>query len=112
MDRNYLTFLIFLIFNYFINVYAENNCYICAVIRKEKDKYYDDESEKVQTKIDVLVNERMNDIYYIIKENKHTYILENGKMDKKLKELESSTNEKRHLENKKLNEYIKFNFYL
>jgi len=100
MNRFSLILLIVVTFNYFVNVYAENSYYICAVIRKEKDDYYDDATEKVQTKIDKLVNERMNDIYTIIKENKHTYVLENGKMDKKLKELESS-NEKRDLGNKK-----------
>ena len=101
MNRYALIFLIVVIFNYFINVYAENSYYVCAVLRKEKDDYYDDETEKVQNKIDKLVNERMNDIYTIIKENKHTYTLKNGKMDKKLKELESSSNEKRNLGNKK-----------
>jgi len=112
MNRYSLIFLIVVTFNYFISVYAENDYYVCAIIRKNKDDYYDEASEKVQTKIDELVNERMNDIYTIIKENKHTYILENGKMDEKLKELESSTNEKRHLENKKLlfvNEYRSIN---
>jgi len=101
MNKYSLIFLIVVTFNYFINVYAENNYYVCAVLRKEKDDYYDDETEKVQNKIDKLVNERMNDIYTIIKENKHTYTLKNGKMDKKLKELESSSNEKRNLGNKK-----------
>ena len=101
MNRFSLIFLIVVTFNYFVNVIAENSYYICAVIRKEKDDYYDDATEKVQTKIDKLVNERMNDIYTIIKENKHTYVLDNGKMDKKLNELES-TNEKRDLGSKKL----------
>jgi len=101
MNRYSLIFLIVVTFNYFINAYAENSYYVCAIIRKEKDDYYDEETEKVQNKIDKLVNDRMNDIYTIIKENKHTYILENGKMDKKLKELESSTSEKRSLGNKK-----------
>jgi len=96
-----LIFLIIVAFNCFINVYAENSYYVCAVLRKEKDDYYDEETEKVQNKIDKLVNERMNDIYTIIKENKHTYTLKNGKMDKKLEELESSSNEKRSLGNKK-----------
>ena len=100
MNRYSFILLIVVTFNYFVYVYAENSYYICAVLRKEKDDYYDDASQKVQNKIDKLVNERMNDIYAIIKENKHTYILENGKMDKKLKELESS-NEKRDLGNKK-----------
>jgi len=107
MNRNFFIFLIVVIFNYFINVYAENNYYICAVIRDENDKYYDDAGEEVQTAIDELVNERMNDIYTIIKDNRNTYLLDNGEMDEKLIELElasssSSSLTKRSIENKKL----------
>jgi len=102
MNRHFFTLLVIAIFNYIINVYAENSYYICAVIRDESDKYYDDAEEEVQIAIDELVNERMNDIYTIIKDNKKSYLLENGELDEVLKELESSTIKKRSIENKKL----------
>jgi len=102
MNRNFFIFLIVIIFNYIINVYAENSYYICAVIRNENDKYYDDAGEEVQIAIDELVNERMNDIYTIIRDNRNTYLLENGEMDEILNELQYSTIKKRSIENKKL----------
>jgi len=102
MNKSFLIFIIVVTFNYFINVYAENYFYICAIIRDVNDKYYDDASVEVQNAIDELVNERMNDIYTIISDNRDTYLLENGKIDEILKELNSYTLKKRNLENKKL----------
>jgi len=102
MNKNYLIFLIVLTFNYFINVYAESSYYICAVLRDEYDAYYDDAGEEVQNVIDELVNETMNDIYTIIKDNKNSYHLENDEMDEKLMEFDFSTLTKCNIENKKL----------
>ena len=102
MNKSFIIFIIVVTFSYFINVYAKNNFYICAIIRDVNDKYYDDASVEIQNAIDELVNERMNDIYTIINDNRDTYLLNNGKMDEILKELNSSTLKKRNLENKKL----------
>ena len=86
-----LIFTIVVIFNYLISVtLAENKYYIIGIKRSDNDTIYDDESIQVQQSIDKLVNDRMNDIYNIIIENKDTYTLENGKMDEKLKELNHS----------------------
>ncbi|KAL6632130.1 hypothetical protein U3516DRAFT_837395 [Neocallimastix sp. 'constans'] len=73
-----------------ILIYAENENYIVAIRRSKNDKKYDYESPEIQKKIDELVNDKMNDIYEIIDDNKETYILENGQMDEKLKELDNS----------------------
>ncbi|ORX83275.1 subtilisin-like protein [Anaeromyces robustus] len=72
------------------NGYAKNDSYIIGIRRNEKDNYYDNESQEIQEKIDELVNDRMNDIYEIIEDNKETYILENGEMDTRLVELNNS----------------------
>ncbi|ORX79050.1 subtilisin-like protein [Anaeromyces robustus] len=100
-------FTIVVLFNYIINVYAENDYYMVSIKSHKNHKNYDDESKSVQRAIDVLVNERLNDIYDIIEENKDTYILENGQMDEKLKELDSVILKKR---NNKNNENTKLFF--
>ncbi|ORX78904.1 hypothetical protein BCR32DRAFT_301338 [Anaeromyces robustus] len=82
--------LLIALLNYVSLIYAENESYIVAIRRKETDKVYNNESPEIQKKIDILVNDRMNDIYDIIEENKDTYILENGEMDEKLEELDNS----------------------
>ncbi|ORX80845.1 subtilisin-like protein [Anaeromyces robustus] len=102
MKNIYLISLIVVIFNFFININAENHYYICGIIRKNSDKKYDDASEDVQVAIDNLVNDRMNDIYNIIDDNKDTYTLDNGEIDEKLNELNSFSLKKRHFENKKI----------
>lgn len=81
-------FIIVVIFNYGINnILAENNYYIIGIKRSDNDENYDKASKEVQKAVNILVNERMNDIYDIIGNNKDTYILENGKMDEVLNEL-------------------------
>eukprot|EP00833_Pecoramyces_ruminatium_P014631 jgi/Orpsp1_1/1188663/evm.model.d7180000066364.1 len=85
-----LLFLLITIFYYIIPIYAENENYIVAIRRDKTDKNFDHESLENQREIGELVNERMNDIYDIIVDNKDTYILENGKMDEKLEEIENT----------------------
>ncbi|ORX78349.1 subtilisin-like protein [Anaeromyces robustus] len=102
MSKIYFIFSIIVFFNYFINTLAENSFYICSIRKSENDKVYDDESVKVQNEINELVNDRMNDIYNLIEDNKGTFILENGKLDEKLNEIESLNLRKRNDENKKL----------
>jgi len=85
-------FLIVIILSSFLvnMAIATNNNYILGIRRSENDKTFDDESITVQQAIIELVNERMNDIYNIIIENQSTYVLENGAIDKKLNELNST----------------------
>jgi len=85
--------IIVVLFNYYIcSTYAENEneneFYIVGIKRDDNDDNYDKASQRVQNAINELVNDRMNDIYDIIEENKDTFILENGEMDEKLEELE------------------------
>jgi len=87
--------IIVVLFNYITLTLAENNYYIISIRRSKKDKDYDEAGKKVQNEIDELVNDRMNDIYDIISENEETFILDNGKQDKKLEELESTKLKKR-----------------
>jgi len=95
-------FIKVVIFNYFINkVIAENSYYIVAIQRNEADKNYYNASEQIQNAIDELVNDRMNDMYDIIDENKETFISENGEMDEKLEELKSFELTKRNIHQKK-----------
>ncbi|ORX79055.1 subtilisin-like protein [Anaeromyces robustus] len=96
-----LTFMIVVLFNYFINVYAKNDHYIVSIMSNLNHKNYDDESQSVQEAIDVLVNDRLNDIYNIIEENKDSYLLENGQMDEKLEELDLIALKKRNNETTK-----------
>ncbi|ORY22719.1 hypothetical protein LY90DRAFT_707046 [Neocallimastix californiae] len=70
-------------------VCSENCNYIISIRRNESDNNYDDETEEIQSIINALVNDRMNEIYHIIYNNKDSYILKDGTMDKNLKELES-----------------------
>ena len=50
-------------------------------------KNYDDVSLEIQNEIDKFINKKMNIIYNIIKKHKKSYILSNGKLDKRLNEL-------------------------
>eukprot|EP00833_Pecoramyces_ruminatium_P001180 jgi/Orpsp1_1/1175212/evm.model.c7180000053020.1 len=80
--------IIIIIFNYFfLNVLAENKYYLISIKRNPNDKEYDKAGQKVQDAIDELVNDRMNDVYDIIEENKETFKTKNGKYDEKLEEL-------------------------
>ncbi|KAG4107796.1 subtilisin-like protein [Neocallimastix lanati (nom. inval.)] len=91
---------IVVVFNYFIGMtLAENAYYIVGIKRNDEDNDYDKESIQVQQAIDELVNERMNDIYTIINDNRDTYLLENGEMDEFVNELESTDLIKRHVSN-------------
>jgi len=82
-------FKIVVIFNYFIlNTLAGNNYYLVGIRRSKKDVAYEDATENIQNAIDKMVNDRMNSIYNIISDNKNTFKLKNGKIDKKLDELE------------------------
>jgi len=102
---------IFLIINFLVFTLAENNYYIISIRRSKKDEEYDEASQKIQNAIDELVNDRMNDIYNIIDENKETFVLENGKQDEKLKELEINKLklEKRNLKNRTIFRYANKN---
>jgi len=88
MNNCKLLFTIIVLFDYcLLKALAENNYYIVSILRNKNDKEYDNESNQVKKDIDKLVNDRMNDIYDIILENKDTYILENDTTDEKLIEL-------------------------
>jgi len=96
-----LLFTISFLLNYcLLNVLAENNYYIVSILRNKNDKYYE-ESEQIQNAIDKLVNDRMNDIYDMILENKDTYTTENGKIDEKLNELKITSQLRKQDGNKK-----------
>ncbi|KAG4096085.1 subtilisin-like protein [Neocallimastix lanati (nom. inval.)] len=97
--KSFLLLIIVIIFNYFIGVYSENSYYIVSILRNESDKNYDIESEKTQQLIDNLLNDRMNDIYHIIEDNKDTFLLKNGKQDEKLKELDTVESLRKRNEN-------------
>jgi len=95
-----LCFTIVVMFNYLIeHVLAGNTYYMISIRRSRKDKEYDKVSKKVQNEIDLFVNDKMNDIYDIIADNKNTYIKSNGKLDKKLKELFNFSQLKKRNEN-------------
>eukprot|EP00833_Pecoramyces_ruminatium_P002335 jgi/Orpsp1_1/1176367/evm.model.c7180000057331.1 len=90
MKNYYLLFIIIIIFNYFIKVYSENSNYIITIQRKTSDKNYDDKSPAEQKRVDEFVNDKMNDVYDVIIENKDTY----GD-DNKLEELDALSKRKR-----------------
>eukprot|EP00833_Pecoramyces_ruminatium_P010282 jgi/Orpsp1_1/1184314/evm.model.c7180000089047.1 len=90
MKNYFVLFTIVIIFNYFISVHSKNSNFIITIQRKKSDKNYDDETPKEQVKIDEFVNDKMNDVFDIIIENKDTY----GD-DKKLEELNSLPKRKR-----------------
>eukprot|EP00833_Pecoramyces_ruminatium_P009711 jgi/Orpsp1_1/1183743/evm.model.c7180000086526.2 len=90
MKNYFVLFTIVIIFNYFIRVYSENFNYIITIQRKKTDKNYDDKSLEEQVKTDEFVNDKMNDVFDVIIENKDTY----GN-DKKLEELNSLPKRKR-----------------
>jgi len=94
MNKHFFLFIIIILLNYCISIYTKNAYYIVAIIREETDQNYYDESKEIQYKIDKLVNDRMNDIYDIIIDNKESYLLQNGEMDKKLDELNEIPSEK------------------
>jgi len=84
---------IVVIFNYFIlNVLAGNEYYLISIRRNSNDISYHKATKDVQLEIDELVNDRMNDIYNIIVENKETFLNEKGEPDEKLKEVTRNSN--------------------
>ncbi|ORY22718.1 subtilisin-like protein [Neocallimastix californiae] len=90
MKKQLLLSVLFALIGLFIdNVKTENAYYIVSIRRNETDKSYDNETGCVQSAIDELVNERMNDIYNIIRNNQDTYILKDGLIDEKLDEFEA-----------------------
>ncbi|ORX75607.1 subtilisin-like protein [Anaeromyces robustus] len=95
--KHSLFIITFIIFNLFNIINAKNDYYVVSIQRNKDDDNYDS-NKKIQPVIDNLVNDRLNDIYNIIKENKDSYI-ENGKMDEKLKELDSPEINKRFVDN-------------
>ncbi|ORX78420.1 subtilisin-like protein [Anaeromyces robustus] len=98
MNNYFLLFNAILLLNCIIGIYAKNANYLVGIIRKETDKNYDDESLIIQSEIDEFVNDKMNEIYSIIKRYKDSY----GEQDEKLKELNSFSLEKRFDKTKKL----------
>ncbi|ORX64925.1 hypothetical protein BCR32DRAFT_286767 [Anaeromyces robustus] len=101
MKNNILFTILLILFNFYVTVYSENAYYIIGIQRKQSDKTFDKESKDVQNQIETLANDRMNDIYDVIQDNKETYTLENGEMDQKLEELDSPILNKRNSNNKK-----------
>ncbi|ORX83278.1 subtilisin-like protein [Anaeromyces robustus] len=95
MNNHFLLFATIILLNFCVGVFSQNDYYVVAILRKDTDNNYDDESKTIQDKIDQLVNDRMNDIYDVIEDNKDSYILKNGEMDEKLDELDSVQNRKR-----------------
>ncbi|ORX80524.1 subtilisin-like protein [Anaeromyces robustus] len=95
MKNSFLLISIFILINYCIGSYTKNSYFTVAILRDKSDKNYDDESITIQNKINKLVNDKMNEIYKIIEENKDSYILENGEMDEKLNELSKSSSLKK-----------------
>ncbi|ORX79056.1 subtilisin-like protein [Anaeromyces robustus] len=94
-------FMVVVLFNYFINALADNDHYIITLKTKINHNDYDDD-QNVKDAVDVFVNDKLNDMYDIIEENKDTYTLENGQMDEKLEELDSIVMNKRHHRSTKL----------
>jgi len=56
-----------------VPVGAPNRNYIVGILRNEDDAYYDDLTVDERFAVDELVNERMNDIYQLIYDNRGTY---------------------------------------
>jgi len=97
MKLNLVNYLIIVLFNYFIiSAFAANDYYIVSIRKDNTDIKYDFSSKELQGVIDNFVNDVLNIIYSIIKKNKNTYILENGELDKKLKEFDTVEIEKRN----------------
>ncbi|ORX76769.1 hypothetical protein BCR32DRAFT_271075 [Anaeromyces robustus] len=101
MNIQLFLIIILSLINFCTIVFSENAYYIIGIRRNKSDKNYYNESTSVQDKIDKLVNDRMNDIYDVIQDNKETYYLENGDMDQKLDELNSNPLKKRNKKDKK-----------
>jgi len=99
---SFLFLIIVVIFDYLNPVFAENDFYVVSIRRSENDKAYDEASVKEQNAVDDLVNDRMNDIYDIIEENKETYADEDGTIDEKLDEFESLPLRKRNAFKRKI----------
>ncbi|ORX75191.1 subtilisin-like protein [Anaeromyces robustus] len=96
MNKHFILFIIVFLVNCFVGINAENDYYIVAILRNSTDGYYDDESISYQKTLDKFINDKMNDIYTIIDNNKESYILKNGMLDKKLDELDNINLKKRH----------------
>jgi len=101
-----LIYLIIVMLNY--TVLAKNDFYIISIQNNENDKNYDEAPMLVQNAMDELINERMNDIYNMIIDNKDTYILDNGEIDEKLNEISGNMIKKRN-SNKVLFKFINKN---
>lgn len=94
--------IIIVIFNFIEIVHSGNNYYIVSIRRSENDDIYDEATSTDRRAIDELVNDRMNNIYDIIEDNKETYKDENGSLDQLLREFNSPVLQKRNLEKRKL----------
>ncbi|KAL6592480.1 hypothetical protein U3516DRAFT_788912 [Neocallimastix sp. 'constans'] len=68
-----------------------NDYYIISILRKKSDINYNDVSHKIQNIINKLVNDKMNNIYDIIDDDKYIIVFENGRLYKKLEELEANS---------------------
>jgi len=90
MNNYIFLFLLIALLNYITLIYAENDYYIVAIGKKGNDTIYNDKTPELQLKFDIFVNDKMNDIYEVIEKHKNSYILQNGKMDEKLEELNNS----------------------
>jgi len=69
-----------------------NEYYMISIRRDSNDIQYHKANEDFQNEIDEFVNDRMNDIYNIIVEDKDTYLNEEGELDEKMKELTVNSN--------------------
>jgi len=78
-----------------------NDYYIISILRKKSDINYNDVSHKIQNIINKLVNDKMNNIYDIIDDDKYIIVFENGRLYKKLEELEANSLRKWSESNKK-----------
>jgi len=108
--KNYsFFFVIVVIFNYCIlNTLAKNNFFIITIQRDVKDKKYYDYNFYDQSEFTEFVNDRMNEIYDIIVENKDTYNTKNETVDVNLGEIDNTNNLRKRHEG---DEIVKFDFF-
>eukprot|EP00833_Pecoramyces_ruminatium_P007544 jgi/Orpsp1_1/1181576/evm.model.c7180000077768.1 len=96
--KNYIFLLIVVIFNYFvIDVLGKNDYYLVS-IKGKTNVEYDKATKEVQKKIDVVVNDSMNDIYDVISDNTDAY----GKKDKKIEEITEASKLRKRKQHSKL----------
>ena len=110
--KNYSFFLVIVvIFNYCIlNTLAKNNFFIITIQRDVKDKKYYDYNFFDQSKFTEFVNDRMNDIYDIIAENKDTYNTNNETVDVNLGEIDNTYHLRKRNDGTQ-DEIVKFDFF-